>query len=242
MAEEALRREGIGAGHLHRFPRAHTGVAFIHVDTRSGDNRIIVVPGANDCLEARHVAAASANIAGARVLLTQLEQPVATAEDALLEARKHGVCTVFNPAPAADVSDVLLRLCDYVTPNESETQTLTGMPVGSRDEIHAAASRLRARGARSVVVTLGARGAFLLDEHGGHWFDPCDAGAAIDTTGAGDAFNGAFVAALANGANATQAVQRGCAAGAICVTRSGTSAAMPWAHEIDALLSANTPA
>lgn len=237
LAEEALRREGMSVEHLHRFGNTHTGVAFIHVDTQTGDNRIIVVPGANDYLDAQHVAAAAKDISGARVLLTQLELPIPTAQDALREASRVGVRTVFNPAPAAEVSDTLLALCDYVTPNESEAATLTGMPVDTLDQVRAAAVRLRERGARSVVITLGARGAYLLDDAHCRLFEPFCAGTAIDTTGAGDAFNGAFAAALADGADAAQAVIRGCAAGALCVTRPGTSGAMPLAHEIDALAS-----
>lgn len=240
LAEEALRREGMSVDHLHRFGNTHTGVAFIHVDTQTGDNRIIVVPGANDYLDAQHVAAAASDISGARVLLTQLELPIPTAQDALREARRSGVCTVFNPAPAAEVSDALLGLCDYVTPNESEAAALTGMPVDTLGQVHAAAVRLRERGARSVVITLGARGAYLLDDAHSQVFEPFSAGAAIDTTGAGDAFNGAFAAALADGADAAHAVIRGCAAGALCVTRAGTSVAMPHAHEIDALVSAHS--
>jgi ribokinase len=236
LAEDTLRREGIALKHLNRFSDAQTGVAFIHVDTLSGENRIIVVPSANDRLEPCHVAAASAEIARASVLLSQLEQPLGTAEAAFREARRHGVCTVFNPAPAAEVGDDVLALCDYVTPNESEASALTGQPVETQDQVRAAARTLRARGAGGVVITLGARGAYLLDAQHDRMFSPFAAGKVVDTTGAGDAFNGAFAAALAAGADSEQAVLRGCAAGALCVTRSGTSAAMPLAHEIDSLV------
>lgn len=236
LAEDTLCREGIALRHLHRFADAHTGVAFIHIDTQTGDNRIIVVPAANDCLEPSHVVAAAGDIVGAGVLLTQLEQPVPTAEAALREARRFGVRTVFNPAPAADIGESLLALCDYITPNESEAAALTGQPVDTLDQVRAAARQLRARGAGGVVITLGGRGAYLLDESHDAVFAPFTAGTVIDTTGAGDAFNGAFAAALACGSDSVQAVMRGCAAGALCVTRTGTSGAMPHAHEIDALV------
>jgi len=238
LAEDTLRREGIALRHLHRFPDAQTGVAFIHVDTRTGDNRIIVVPAANDLLEPGHVVAAETDIFGAGVLLTQLEQPVPTAEAALRVARRLGVRTVFNPAPAADIDESFLALCDYVTPNESEAAALTGQAVDTLDQVRAAARQLRVRGAGGVVITLGGRGAYLLDERHDEVFAPFAAGTVIDTTGAGDAFNGAFAASLARGSDSAQAVVRGCAAGALCVTRNGTSGAMPLAHEIEALVAA----
>ena len=117
-------------------------------------------------------------------------------------AREAGVTTVLNPAPAAPVPERMLGLCDYVTPNETEASAMTGLPVGSEDEARAAARALRERGASAVVITLGAEGALFDGPGGGHLVPAFRAGPVVETTGAGDAFNGAFAVALAEGRGA----------------------------------------
>ena len=182
------------------------------------------------------VDAAADAIRSAAVFVTQFEQPLPAAARALAIAREAGVTTVLNPAPAADAPDEMLRLSDFVTPNESEATALTGIPVDDEDGARRAAAALRDRGAGAAVITLGARGA-LFDGPGGVEFVPAfRAGAVVETTGAGDAFNGAFAVALAEGLDAALAVRFACAAAGISVTRPGTSQSMPNRAEVGALL------
>ena len=225
-------------------PDSHTGAAFIFLDANSGQNAIIVAPGASARLSAADVEAQAEVIAGAKIFLTQLEQPVEAARRGLQIARAAGVTTILNPAPAAALDDELLALCDYITPNETEAATLTGLPVESLEEAHAAAEALLARGVGAVVMTLGERGALFVDATRRFLVPAMAAGEVVDTTGAGDCFNGGFALALAEAepteaAPAEAAIRFGCAAAGLQITRSGAAAAMPARAEIEAHLAAN---
>ncbi len=213
-----------------------TGAAYIFVSSQTGDNAIIVYPGAAGTITAADVEAEAAAIQGARVFMTQLEQPVAAALRGLQIARDAGVTTILNPAPAAVLPPEIYPLCDYLTPNESEAAALTGLPVTSLPEAQAAADALLALGVGVAVVTLGAEGVLLrgrgIDTH----VPSFRVGAVVDTTGAGDAFNGGFATALAEGADPVAAARFGCAVAGISVTRSGTAPSMPTRAEVDALL------
>ena len=138
-----------------------TGAAYIFVHEVSGENAIIVVPGAADSIAPADVEAAADAIRGAAVFVTQLEQPIPAAMRGLQIAREAGVITVFNPAPAAPVDDSIYSLCDYVTPNESEAALLTGLAVESVDDARRAADALLARGVGTALITLGEAGALL---------------------------------------------------------------------------------
>jgi ribokinase len=165
--------------------------------------------------------------------------PVAIVERGLKIAREAGVTTILNPAPApgAPLPDSLLALADFVVPNESEAALLTGLPVESVEEAERAAVALQARGAREVILTLGARGALVRTSAGRTAILPAfEAGPVLETTGAGDAFCGGFAAALAEGQPLLDAVRFGCATAGISVTRAGTAPSMPKRSEIDALL------
>ena len=151
-------------------------------------------------------------------------------------ARAAGVTTILNPAPGRALPDAVLALCDYLTPNETEAAALTGLPVGTIDEARAAAEALVARGAGAAIVTLGAQGALLHRAGHSELVPAIAAGPVLETTGAGDAFNGAFAAALAGGADPAAAVRFGCAAAGISVTRPGTAPSMPTRAEVEALL------
>ncbi len=144
--------------------------------------------------------------------------------------------TILNPAPAAPLPTGMLALCDYVTPNESEAEALTGLPVTTVAEAEAAARALRAMGAGAAVITLGAQGALFHDGTQTVHVPAISAGPVVETTGAGDAFNGGFAVALAEGADPVAAVRFGCATAGISVTRAGTAPSMPSRQEIDALL------
>ena len=215
---------------------SHTGSACILVDDATGDNAIVVAPGAAADLGPADVDAHADAIRGARVLVTQLEQPPDAARRALALAREAGTTTVLNPAPAAPLDDALLSLCDYLTPNESEAAALSGMAVETPDDARRAADALRARGVSTVCVTLGALGALVRGEGIDVQVPAFAAGAVVETTGAGDAFNGAFAVALAEGRGPVEAARFGCAAASISVTRPGAAASSPARAEIEAML------
>ncbi|MFN6952564.1 MAG: PfkB family carbohydrate kinase, partial [Albidovulum sp.] len=210
--------------------------ASIFIEAATGDNAIIIAPGAAGHISVADVSARRSLIAGASVFITQLEQPLDAALHALEIARAGGVRTILNPAPASPLPDGMLALCDYVTPNESEAELLTGRPVRTLDDARSAAEALRRAGAGAVILTLGERGAFYHDGVNSSLIPAFHAGPVAETTGAGDAFNGGFAAALARGMAPQDAVRFGCATAAIAVTRPGAAAAMPQRAEIEALL------
>ena len=207
-----------------------TGAAAILLDARTGENAIIVVPGA--CFELT-----PAEVEQARPLIQQVAVFVTQLELGLQLAHSLGVPTILNPAPACALPASLFPLCDYITPNESEAEQLTGIPVTSLATAEQAADALLARGVRNVVITLGAQGAFIKDATTRLHILAYDAGPVVETTGAGDAFNGGFAVALAEGQDIVAATRFGCAAAGISVTRPGTAPSMPHRSEIDALLS-----
>jgi ribokinase len=217
---------------------SYTGAAYIFLENATGNNAIIVAAGAAGRISVEDVEANRALIEGAKVFITQLEQPIPAAKRALEIARAAGVRTILNPAPAAELDDALLALCDIVTPNESETESLTGLPVTTIPEAEAAARALLARGVGACLITLGERGALYVDRNRSFHVPVISAGKVVDTTGAGDAFNGGFAVALTEGRDVADAVRFGCATAGISVTRSGTAPAMPARAEIDALLAA----
>ena len=213
-----------------------TGAAFIYVNEKNGENAIIVVPGAAAGIGKADVEVAAEAIRSAAVFVTQLEQPVAAAKRGLEIARHAGVTTIFNPAPAEPVEDDIFPLCDYVTPNEHEAATLTGIAVASVDDARRAGDIFLSKGAGAALITLGEKGALLHAKGRSILVPAFDAGAVVETAGAGDAFNGAFAAALARGLEPEAAVRFACAAAGISVTRPGTAPSMPHLAEIEALL------
>ena len=216
-----------------------TGAAAILIDEARGENAIIVVPGACFTLTPDEVTAAAPAIQSAAIFLTQLELPLDTVHRGLTLARQANVPTILNPAPAppSPLPPELIALSDYLIPNETEAALLTNLPVTTLEEASTAAIALQSRGARNVIITLGANGALLLQQDTTATHIPAfNAGPVLETTGAGDAFCGAFAAALAEGQPPIQAVRFACATAAISVTRQGTAPSMPTRHEIDALL------
>jgi ribokinase len=216
---------------------SYTGAAYIFIENATGNNAIIVSPGAAGRVSVGDVEARRGLIESAAIFVTQLEQPIPAARRALEIARAAGVRTILNPAPAAPLDDAMLALCDFVTPNESEAEALTGLPVTSVAEAERAADALLAKGVGAVVVTLGGNGALYRDRNRSVHVPVISAGPVIETTGAGDAFNGGFAVALSEGRDVVEAVRFGCATAGISVTRPGTAPSMPARGEIDALLS-----
>ncbi len=213
-----------------------TGAAYIFVSDETGENAIIVVPGAAGGISERDVEAARAAIEGAKVFVTQLEQPIGAALRGLEIARAAGVTTLFNPAPAAPVPDAIYSLCDYVIPNETEAEALTGLSVSTEEEARKAGDALLAKGAGTALITLGSRGALFHTRERSVMIPAFAAGKVVETAGAGDSFVGAFAAALAEGMDPADAARFGSAAAGISVTRPGTAPAMPQRAEIEALL------
>ncbi|MEM9197259.1 MAG: ribokinase [Pseudomonadota bacterium] len=222
---------------ISRAPDSYTGAAYIFVDAATGDNAIIIAPGAAALISHEDIEAEAARIQAASVFVTQLEQPIDAALRALQIARAAGVTTVLNPAPAAALPAGLLAQCDYVTPNETEAEALTGIPVATEDEARAAALRLIEMGAGAAVITLGARGALFQSPGRSEMVPAFNAGPVVETTGAGDAFNGGFAVALARGEDPVAATRYGCAVAGISVTRPGTAPSMPNAEEVAVLMS-----
>ncbi|MCP3387996.1 ribokinase [Bradyrhizobium sp. CCGB12] len=220
---------------------ASTGAAFIYVHETRGDNAIIVVPGAAAGLSPADIDAAADAIRASRVFVTQLEQPVDAARRGLEIARAAGNITVFNPAPAIKFDANLFALCDYVVPNETEAEGLTGIAVGDLAAARRAGDALLAKGAGTALITLGERGALFHARDRSLHVPPFAAGKVVETTGAGDAFVGGFAAALAGGADPLDAVRFGSATAGISVTRAGTAPSMPQRAEIESLLKEQSP-
>jgi ribokinase len=197
-----LKARRIDTTHVKVTPGVSSGVAPIFVDS-AGQNRILVVKGANDRLSPDDIDAAADVLRAADCVVLQLEIPLATVYHTLHVARRHGVRSILNPAPGQALDLAAAANADYVIPNETEAEALSGMPVGSLEEARACAGCLRDRGLRGVIVTLGANGALFAGEHiAPHRVN------AVDTTGAGDAFIGAFATFLAGGDGEAEAIRK----------------------------------
>lgn len=225
-------REGISA----RAPQSEThptGAAFIFVNEMTGENAIIVVAGAAGTISLSDVDDAADAIRGAKVFVTQLEQPPDAALRGLRIAKQAGVTTIFNPAPAIRFEETVYGLCDYITPNESEASALTGLQVASVDDARRAAEAFLTKGVGAAVITLGEKGALFHARSRSIHVPAFAAGPVVETAGAGDAFNGAFAAALARGDDPIDATRFACAAAGLSVTRPGTAPSMPTLAEVE---------
>jgi len=243
MARQTYRDEGISEALILESDVEPTGAAAILIDDASGNNAIIVVPGAAGPITEADVAGAEDAIAASSVFMTQLEVPVPIAAAGLRLAKEHGVPTILNPAPAAPLPDDIYRVSDIATPNESEAEGLTGLPVATVQDAEAAADFFLSKGVSTAVITLGENGCYVKAQGVSRHVLAFDMGdAVVETTGAGDAFNGGFAVALADGADVIEATRFGNATAAISVTRPGTAPSMPTRDEIEALLSARTEA
>jgi ribokinase len=231
----ALRDDGIDVSHVSKDSRSPSGVALILVDQK-GENSIAVASGANAGLAVSHVKQARKAIETAQILLLQLETPLPSVEAAVRIAARCGTRVILNPAPARTLADELLRQVSILTPNESEAEMLTGIRQnGGIAAAEKAALKLRRRGVETVIVTLGARGALVASDAGTALVRGFKV-KAVDTTAAGDTFNGALAVALTEGQSLAKAVQFANAAAAISVTRVGAQTSAPTRKSIDAFL------
>jgi ribokinase len=235
LARKTYREEGIDTTHLFE-TETPTGAAAIIIDAVKGENAIIVVPGACFELTPQDVEQARETIGKSAVFVTQLELSLPTVEFGLKLAHSLGVPTILNPAPCCKLPDSIYQYCDYMTPNETEVELLTGIHVASLEDAERAADALLARGVRNAIITLGAQGALVKNASVRQHVAAFNAGAVVETTGAGDAFNGGFAVALAENMDIVQAVRFGCAVAGISVTRPGTAPSMPTRKEVDELL------
>lgn len=240
MANKIWNEAGVKSAAIPT-PESYTGAAYIFVEEASGNNAIIIAPGAAALITTDDIEENRALIEGAGVFVTQLEQPIPAAERALSIAHAAGVTTILNPAPAAELPDSIFPLCDYLTPNESEAEGLTGIKVETLDDARRAADALIAKGTRAVVVTLGEKGALLHTAERSEHIPVMQAGCVVETTGAGDAFNGGFAAGLARGMEPLEALRFASAVAGISVTRPGTAPSMPSLEEVEDLLGRADP-
>ena len=238
LLRTAIKNENINSRFITRRTDIGTGIATIVVEP-DGDNSIIVVPRANMALTTADIDTAADCIADADVLLLQLETPIAASEHAAAIAKQHETIVILNPAPAQPLPDSLLGVVDILTPNQSETELLSRMPINSHDDARRAAETLRKRMVdtekSAVVLTLGAQGALMLTETISELI-PALPVQPIDTTGAGDAFCGALATTLASGERLQSAVEFANAAGAAAVTVSGATPSMPTRTKVERLL------
>ncbi len=237
---QALADEGIDVHAVTRDPDAASGVALILLE-EGGQNRIVVMGGANGRLNASEVSTAQALLSEADVLLTQLEIPLNVVAGAAQAARDVGVTSVLDAGPATDTAmrEGIPGLFDVVSPNESETEALTGIRVDSLDDASRAAARLRELGAREVIVKLGAQGAYWQGPDGdqhvpGFEIDP------VDTTAAGDAFTACLAIGLAEGLPVPECIRRANATGALACLKLGAQPSMPTQQELDDFLRTRT--
>jgi ribokinase len=213
-----------------------TGAAYIFVQDGTGANAIIVVAGAAGTIGVDDVERNRDAIESAKVFMTQLEQPIPAAMRGLEIARAAGTTTILNTAPAAPLDDAIYKLCDYMTPNESEASMLTGIEVVDLTTARKAADVLLSKGVGTALITLGGNGSLLHTRGHSLHIPVFSAGKVVDTTGAGDAFNGGFAAALARGESPEVAARFGSATAGISVTRHGTAPSMPMRAETEALI------
>ena len=234
QAIAGLRRDGVDVSCVFRDKLTASGVALIFV-AKDGENSIAVAGGANAKLSPADVRKATGVIRSAALLVAQLETPLATVAAAVRAAVRAGVQVILNPAPARPLPNSLLKLITVLTPNETEAELLTGIKVIDAAAAAKACSKLRSRGVGTVILTLGSRGAFLADANG-QKLVPGFKVKTVDSTAAGDVFNGALAVALAEGKTVLDAVRFANAAAALSVTRLGAQPSAPTRAEIEKFL------
>ncbi len=235
QAIAGFQQDGIDVTYVQRDPTAPSGVALIFV-AKDGENSIAVAGGANGALSPDDIADARPAFDGASALVMQLETPLPTVQQAARFAADAGIPVILNPAPAQALPDDLLSKVSILTPNETEAELLTGIPVADEDAAIKAGANLLGRGVKTVILTLGARGAMVVSaDH--RELVPSLAVKAVDTVAAGDVFNGALAVALGEGKPLLNAVKFANVAAAISVTRLGAQPSAPHRDEIDRLCS-----
>jgi ribokinase len=212
----------------------HTGTALITVD-ETGQNQIIVISGSNMKLSPKDIERKSALFSDAAVVLAQLEIPIETVVQSAELARQNHALFILNPAPAASLPDGLFPLIDFITPNENELELLSGIKIVDDSSIKRASEKLMQKGVRNIIVTLGKRGAMLVNHSCSKLF-PAKKVKVVDSTAAGDAFNGAFASSISEGHSIEESIEFANKVASISVTRMGAQSSMPYLNEIKDLL------
>ena len=230
QARQLFENENINTDYLVTDPGHPSGVALITVDAK-GENCIVVAPGSNSYLSQADIDNAREEILRSNIVLMQLEIPIETVNYAANIAFDAGKKVILNPAPALQISDDLLSKLYLITPNETEAELISGIPVKDIDSATLAARDIHKRGVKVVIITLGSKGALLFTAEVVKLI-PSPKVEAVDTTAAGDVFNGAIAVAIAEGFDLDQAVEFACKAAAISVTRMGAQSSAPYWKEI----------
>jgi ribokinase len=227
---EGYKKEGIGTDSIFSDPNHPSGVALISVDAH-GENSIVVAPGANGTLSIQDIEKLRTDIETAELLLMQLEIPMETVEYAAKIAFDKGVKVILNPAPAQTLSSELFKYLYMITPNKTEAEMLSGVKVTDWDSAKKAADKISEKGVDIVVVTLGSVG--VLVKEGSQYHEiAVEKVEAVDTTAAGDTFNGTLCVGLSEGMTVVDTVKLACKASAIAVTRMGAQSSIPYRKEI----------
>lgn len=237
-AKAQLITDNIDTNSIELIDDVATGVALIFVN-QQGENVIGIHAGANGRLDTSYVQRYGNIIKEADALLMQLESPLDSVLNAAEIAKQENVQVILNPAPAQALPDELLSLVDIITPNETETEYLTGIKVIDDESAQQAADVLHHKGIKTVLITLGSRGVWVSEKNSKGCIVPAFKVKAVDTIAAGDTFNGALITALLEGQSMMSAIKFAHAAAAIAVTRAGAQPSVPWRHEVDTFLASS---
>lgn len=230
QSTQLFDEEGVDTRGVLSDDSSPSGIALITVD-KHGENSIVVAPGANARLEPDDVEEAMKNYPDSTILLIQLEIPMRTVEHTARFARESGMQVILNPAPANDSVSAMFHLIDVITPNINEAEMLSGVRIDNISDARNAAERIHRQGVTHVIITLGSQGAAVL-ESGAFYHIPAPQVETVDTTAAGDVFNGALAVALSEGKTLKDAVTFACRAASIAVTRMGAQSSIPFRNEV----------
>lgn len=232
MAHDCFKKFHVSEKYVREVEGKNTGSAFIEVDETNGENRIIVVKGANGALTDKDVYEAEEDFKDCDIIITQLETEIETVKAAAELAEKFGKQIILNPAPCKELPPEILRKVDFFTPNETEAEFYSGVHIENEEDAKRAAEKIMQLGVKNVIITLGKKGAYYktADEDG---LVPSITVKAVDTTGAGDAFNGALAVAISEGKDIKSAIEYATVYAAVSVTRKGACESMPEREEAE---------
>ena len=234
MALKLYEEAGINTGSIIQDPNQSTGVAGIMINEKTGDNAINIVPGAAGSLSNKDIDNNIEFLKNSKIFLTQLETPYEVTSYALNKAKESGSTTIFNPAPASNINESDFKRMDYFTPNETEASFYLKKNVESKTEIEEAAKNFLNKGVKNIVITLGSKGVYFANSSESYFVDAFKLkDKVIDTTGAGDAFNGAFAYALSKHHKDKDALEFANKVAGISTTRAGAANAMPKLVEVE---------
>jgi ribokinase len=232
-----MKKEGVNLSHLIIDGKESTGTALITVEGK-GENEIVVISGSNMKLSSDDIERKKEIFKEVKVVIVQLEIPLNTVLQAAKIAKENECIFILNPAPAQQLPEELLSMIDYLTPNETELELISGISVDDDESIEKAAKELLKKGVKNVIVTIGEKGAYLINRERKEIF-PAKRVNVVDSTGAGDAFNGALAYALSNGEEIAKAVQLAVSVASFSVTKMGAQGSLPTIEEINIYKIAN---